>query len=79
MLEAGDIVAVNGCMTECKDSDGVFYDVPIFVLNYPVEFWSKKPKKPKKKIPVEDVVSIKMRRAGVPEDKEITIESDLRV
>ena len=79
ILEASEIRVLEGCISRCKDADGYLYEIPIFVINNPVEFFTKKKKKPKEKPPIEDVISIKIRRAGKAEDCEVTMESGLTV
>lgn len=79
LLEAVSIVPLNNSITRCKDSDGVVYEVPIFVINNPVEFFSKKTKKTRPKPPVEEIIHFKIRRPGKETDVQIQIESEKTV
>ena len=80
ILETSEITVLNGCISQCKDADGYLYEIPVFMINNPVEFLTKKKKKePKPKAPIEDVVTLKIRRAGKAEDFEVAIETDKNV
>ena len=80
ILESSEIQVVGGSITRCKDIDGHIYEVPVFVVNNPVEFFSKRPKKPPKpKPPIESVVAIKLRQPGKPEDCALEVETSKTV
>lgn len=79
LLAAAEITLVNDSITHCKDSDGLLYEVPLFVINNPVEFFTKKKRKTKVKPPIEEVVNLKIRRPGKEVDIELQIESERTV
>lgn len=75
LLEAAEIAPIGNSITSCKDSDGFSYEIPVFIVNNPIEFLMRKKKNPKAKAPIEETVQIRIRRSDRVDDIEVSIES----
>lgn len=76
LLQMTEITVQNECLSNCVDSQGTLYSVPIFIINDPVKFDipALKPK-PKKEIPANQVLRIKLRVMPIMKDCLLEAES----
>jgi hypothetical protein len=75
ILQMTEITVQNECIANCVDSQGTQYSIPYFVINDPVKFEVPALKaKPKKEIPANQVLRLKLR--VMPSQKECVLEAE---
>mmetsp|Transcript_3379 Transcript_3379/g.3103 ORF Transcript_3379/g.3103 Transcript_3379/m.3103 type:complete len:129 (-) Transcript_3379:4-390(-) len=71
-----EIKLKNDSITQCEDSHGTLYEIPPYIVNDPIYFPNeKKVMVPKPAFIENELINVKIRRAGKEHDTEIQIET----
>lgn len=76
LLQMAGISARDESITLCEDVNGNLYEIPPFIINDPIVFINEKKHRIKPPEMIEnELLKLKLRRPGNPNDLEIEIES----